>query len=80
MQVEICRVGRTLRLDENPRIVIRRQLRGRGCQGATVMTGTILTLDGTPMHRPPVAAGAHTPGFVMPMPSPPPSCRWVVPC
>lgn len=80
MQVEICRVGRTPRLDENTRIVIHRQVRGRVCLGATVLTGTIPTLDGRPAHRPPVVAGAHTPGFVMPMPSCPPFCRWVVPC
>lgn len=80
MQVEVCRVGRTLRLDENTRIVIHRQARGWVCLGASVMTGTIQTLDGRPARRSPVAVGAHTPGFVMPMPSPPPSCRWVVPC
>lgn len=80
MQVEICRVGRTLRLDENTRIVIHRRARGRVCLGAMVLTGTLLTLDGAPTHRPPFAAGAHTPGFGIPMPSCPPSCRSVVPC
>jgi hypothetical protein len=49
MQVETCQIGRTLRLGDNTRIVIRRREGERVVLGATAPAGTKLILGGAPV-------------------------------
>lgn len=49
MQVETCQVGRTLRLGDNTRIVIRRREGARICVDVTAPAGTKLILGGAPV-------------------------------
>jgi hypothetical protein len=49
MQVETCQVGRTLRLGDNTRIVIRRREGARVCVDVTAPAGTDLILGGAPV-------------------------------
>ena len=50
MQVKTCRVGGTLRLNGNTRIVIHRRQGERVCLGATAPAGTDLILGGAPVR------------------------------
>ncbi|MFZ5636670.1 MAG: hypothetical protein ACOY82_08795 [Pseudomonadota bacterium] len=50
MQVETCQVGRTLRLGDNTRIVIRRREGERVCVDVTAPAGTDLILGGAPVR------------------------------
>jgi len=57
MQVETCEVGRTLRLGDNTRIVIRRREGARVCVDVTAPAGTDLILGGASVRPISGAAG-----------------------
>jgi hypothetical protein len=61
MQIETCRVGDSLRLDERTRIVIHRLDGQRVCLSATAPAGTILIFGGEPLR--PLSGTACTSHF-----------------